>query len=95
MLEFFLSHAEMGALVLVAAAIWGWDEGDFRARPMFISRAEIGRMADELDERYGTRAEEVAFIEEEKAWRRAESYQQGVWRRVRKQLRRGRWLDLE
>ena len=44
-------------------------------------------MADDMIARYGSRAEEVAFIEEDRAWCYCHTYQQGLWRRVRKQLR--------
>ena len=47
-------------------------------------------MADALLARHGPRAEEIAFIEEDRAWRYADAYRQGVWRRVRNELRRRR-----
>jgi hypothetical protein len=40
--------------------------------------------------RYGDRAGEMAFIEEDRAWRYSDSFQQGKWRRVRKRIERMR-----
>ncbi|ATN32983.1 hypothetical protein ACO34A_04105 [Rhizobium sp. ACO-34A] len=74
-----------GAFVL---AIFLWMEWQGRIRPMFIPRAEIKRMADELLEKHGERAEEMAFIEEDRAWRYSQTFEQGKWRRVRKELER-------
>lgn len=59
-----------------------------RIRPMFIPRAEIKRMTDELLEKHGDCAEETAFIEEDRAWRYSQTFEQGKWRRVRKELER-------
>lgn len=78
-----------GAFVLV---IFLWVEWQGRIRPMLIARAEIERMADELVEKHGDRAEEVAFIEEDRAWRYSQNFEQGKWRRVRKELERRRSL---
>lgn len=80
-----LSFLALGAFVL---AIFLWVEWQGRIRPMFISRAEIERMADELAEKYGDRAEEMAFMEEDRAWRYSQTFEQGKWRRVRKELER-------
>jgi hypothetical protein len=43
-------------------------------------------MADELEARYVDDAEEAAFTEEDSAWRRSETFQQGLWHQVRLEL---------
>lgn len=37
-------------------------------------------------EKYGPLAEEMAFIEEDRAWRYSEAFEQGKWHRVRREL---------
>jgi hypothetical protein len=89
-LHFLKANTQLAMLVLMAVATALWHEWDLSIRPLCVSRAEIKRMADELLARHGQRAEEIAFIEEDRAWRYADTYQQGVWRRVRNELRRRR-----
>ena len=64
-------------------------------RPSLIPNAEITRIADELIERHGSRAEEIAAMNEDRAWRYCDEFEQGKWRRVRKELQRrytkGEW----
>jgi len=38
--------------------------------------------------RHGGRAAEMAFIEEDRAWRYSRPFEQGKWRRVRKRIER-------
>ena len=87
-LELLISYPGLAVLALLAVASGLWQVWDFRIRPLFVSPAEIGRLADELSERHGARAREIARIEEHRAWCYADAYAQGVWRRVRKELRR-------
>ena len=88
--ETLLAQSIIAAYLLFVAAVCLWHEWKFRIQPLSVSQAEINRMADELLDLHGPRAEEVAFIEEDRAWRYSDTYQQGVWRRVRKELwRRG------
>ena len=89
-LLFLKAHPQLAVLALMAVSVGLWHAWDLSIRPLFVSRAEIRRMADELLARHGPRAEEIAFIEEDRAWRYADTYQQGVWRRVRNELRRRR-----
>ena len=56
-------------------------------RPMLISHTDILLIADNLVRQYGDRAEEIAFIEEDAAWRRSKTFEQGKWRRVRRELK--------
>jgi hypothetical protein len=37
---------------------------------------------------HANRAEQMAFIEEDRAWRYSDSFEQGKWRRVRKTIER-------
>jgi len=40
---------------------------DFHIRPRFIPKAEIDALADDLIAKYGLRAEEIAYVEEDRA----------------------------
>ncbi len=84
---FFVAHPNLAALALMVVATGLREVWDFRIRPLFVSQAEIRRMADELGSKHGADAEEIAAIEEDRAWCYANSYQQGVWRRVARELR--------
>jgi hypothetical protein len=37
---------------------------------------------------HADRAEQMAFIKEDRAWRYSDSFEQGTWRRVRKTIER-------
>lgn len=74
-----------GAFVLAVFLSVEWQG---RIRPLFIPHSEIERLADELVTAYGDRAEELAAIEEDRAWRYSQNFEQGKWRRVRKELER-------
>jgi hypothetical protein len=93
--NFASSHPALttfGVLVTGVAASHFWD---FRIRPLFIPQSEINAMVDDFIARHGPRAEEMAFIEEDRAWRYTETFKQGKWRRVRRELWRryetGEW----
>jgi len=78
------------ALGAVTMPVWGailWVVWNGVVRPFLIPRHEIERLADELIERYGNRAEEIAHGEEHGAWRNSDGFGQGKWRRVR------RWIE--
>jgi len=81
----YLPFLAFGAFVL---AVLLWMEWQGRIRPLFIPLAEISRLADELIEKDADRAEELAAIEEDRAWRYSQNFEQGKWRRVRKELER-------
>jgi hypothetical protein len=51
-----------------------------------LAREVIRRQADDYLRRYGARAEEMVFIEEDRAWRYGDSFGQGKWRRVRREI---------
>lgn len=76
------------ALVFPAAAIVLWRVWQLDIRPRLLPAAEIEALAAELVAVHGERAEEVAFLEEDRAWRLSDAAEQGKWRRVRVMLRR-------
>ena len=67
-------------------AAYLWLEWQTRIRPMLLPSSEIKCLADDLIERHGERAEEFAAMEEDRAWRYSRSFEQGKWRRVRREL---------
>lgn len=85
-------YAPIIGLAAFAGGVFLSVEWQGRIRPMFIPRAEIEHLADELVKKHGERAEEMAFIEEDRAWRYSQNFEQGKWRWVRKEL--GRKSDL-
>jgi hypothetical protein len=77
----------IAAIPPIGALAWiGWDG---YLRPLLIPAAEIERLATELRVAHGVEAEEMAFREEDSAWRRSQAFEQGKWRRVRLALRDG------
>jgi hypothetical protein len=62
-------------------------------KPRLIPRERIIRMADELRIEYGEAAEDVAFTYEDRAWRRSETLEQGIWHQVRLELYRRREIS--
>ncbi len=74
---------------VATAPIWGaflWHAYEFRVRPLFIRHEEIEGLVAGMLER--DNPEEAAFTEEQAAWYRSDTFEQGKWRRVRKALRR-------
>lgn len=55
-------------------------------RPRLIDQAEIDALAADLARRHGSRAAEMAFVEEDRAWRYSDSFERGKWKRVRLHL---------
>jgi hypothetical protein len=75
------------------APIWGallWELWEGGIRPRLVPASEIDSLAAAMLARHSDRAEEMAFIEEDRAWRYSESFEQGKWRRVRKRIERMR-----
>ncbi len=71
-----------------AALVWElWEAG---IRPRLIPAAEVNALAAAMLARYGDQAGDMAFIEEDRAWRYSDGFAQGRWRRVRKRTRRCR-----
>lgn len=81
----YFPYVVFGAFLL---AVFLWLQWHGRVRPMLIPRFEIERIADELIERHDDRAEEFAAMEEDRAWRYSNSFEQGKWKRVRNELER-------
>jgi hypothetical protein len=76
-------------VVAASAPIWGtllWDLWEGIIQPRHIPRDRIDALAALMLTRYGDRAEEMAWIEEDRAWRYFEYFKQGMWRRVRKRI---------
>lgn len=74
---------------LATFPIWGtlvWHIWALHIRPCLIPIEVIKTLADELIAKHGARAEEMAFIEEDRAWRYSETFEQGKWHRVRREL---------
>ncbi len=69
-------------------SILAWSVFQRRIRPLFIPRAEISRIADEMQARHGLRARQCARNEEYQAWLGGRSFEQGKWRRVGEELGR-------
>lgn len=81
-----------GAAVCLSP-IWGallWELWAGGIQPRLVPQAEIDALAAAMLDQHGHRAEEMAFVEEDRAWRYSESFEQGKWRRVRKRLERMR-----
>ena len=82
-------------LAILVAAVAAWHVWEFHLSPLRIPPAEIEAIADGLIAEHGPRAEEMAYSEEDRAWQDSDTYQQGRWRRVRRELwrryERGEW----
>lgn len=95
MTDFIRSHSEVLALVLLIIGVGLWHAWDFRIRPLFIPKSEIHAIVDDLIAQHGPDAEDWARGHEEDAWNRSDTFEQGRWRRVRRELWRrykaGEW----
>lgn len=84
-----MSWLEVGIVAICLFPIWGallfefW-EGWWK--PLRIPTSEIEAAAHDLLIKYGNRAAEIAYIQEDRAWRYSDSFEQGKWRRVRRHL---------
>lgn len=79
------------AIALATLPMWGafvWVTWEGSIKPRFIPEAEINALANGHIARYGERAAEMAFTEEERAWRYSDSFNQGKWKRVRQEIER-------
>jgi len=76
-------------VIICLSPIWGaflWHTYAFSIRPRLIPQAEIDRLvADMLTK---PDPEQAAFAEEHAAWCRSDTFEQGKWRRVRRELRK-------
>lgn len=85
-------------IAAVLSPVWGtllWHTWELSIRPRLIPVGDINALADEMIAKHGPRAEELAFAEEDRAWRYSETFEQGKWHRVRRELWRryesGEW----
>jgi len=84
-----VSWVTLGILTMTTVPIWGALALEVWLgviRPRLVVQEEIDALAAELAKRYGPRAAEMAFIEEDRAWRYSDSFEQGKWKRVRLHL---------
>ncbi|HVW57833.1 MAG TPA: hypothetical protein VHC00_19325 [Rhizobiaceae bacterium] len=89
--DFLLTVIGWALLILAISPIVGaigWEIWQGQIRPRLIPEAEIEAIASEMFARYGDQAEEMAFINEDRAWRYSDSFEQGKWRRVRNYIAR-------
>lgn len=87
--NFLLTLAGWALVILAVSPIIGavaWEVWQGFIRPRRIPQAEIEAVAADLIAQHGDRAEEMAFINEDRAWRYSDSFEQGKWRRVRRFL---------
>lgn len=84
--------------VICLSPLWGsllWHTWELSVRPRPIPVDDIKALADNMVAKHGRHAEEMAYAEEDRAWRYSESFEQGKWHRVRRELRRrcetGEW----
>ena len=71
--------------------IWGallWVLWQGSIRPRLIPGTEINSLATAMVGRHGGSAAEMAFIEEDRAWRYSRPFERGKWQRVRKRIER-------
>jgi hypothetical protein len=76
-------------LAACSAPIWStllWELWDGAVRPRLIRRDIIDRAAAAILAEHGDRAEQMAWIQEDRAWRYSDSFKQGGWRRIRKRI---------
>ena len=74
------------ALLPIVLAI-AWVFYDMEIRPRLVPREEIEAMAEKVMREHPEDPEEWAFMEEESAWYRSHTFEQGKWHRVRKVIR--------
>ena len=77
--------------IICLSPIWGafvWEVWQGVVRPAMITRDEINTKVDRLMLRDDGRGFEAACCEEHAAWYRSESFEQGRWRRIRKEIMR-------
>ncbi|MBZ3692081.1 hypothetical protein [Phyllobacterium calauticae] len=87
----FSNCFEWFIFIICISPIWGtllFHAWEASIKPWLVPRDEITDMADALVARHGAFAGYQAWIEEDYAWRRGDMVRQGVWRRVRRELRR-------
>ncbi|MBA8877558.1 hypothetical protein [Phyllobacterium myrsinacearum] len=77
--------------IIGSSPIWGtllFHEWEASIKPWLVPKDKIMEMTDMLLAKHGARAGYRALIEEEHAWRCGDMVQQGIWRRVYRELQR-------
>ncbi len=92
-LDFTRDHSIVFALILLVGGVGLWHKWDFRVRPLFIPKSEIHAIVDGLIAQHGPDAEDWARGYEEDAGNRSDTFEQGRWRRVRRELWRRHHAD--
>lgn len=86
--SFSLATAAKIALVIISLApmlgALGWHVWDVHIRPRFISDEYYRLLAQAMIRQFGDEAGYMAYVMEDRAWRRSESYEQACWRRIRR-----------
>ncbi|NRG17578.1 hypothetical protein HPQ64_07745 [Rhizobiales bacterium] len=89
------SYPAVPAFVLLFGGVAVWHAWQFRLKPLAIPKAKINAIVDDLIAQHGPDAEDWARGYEEEQWYRSDTYEQGKWRRVRRELWRryhaGEW----
>ena len=96
MSETYSSIVKWLVVALALSPAWAtlvWHLWMVAIKPRLIPRERTIRMADELRIEYGKAAEDVAFTYEDRAWRRSETLEQGIWHQVRLELYRRREIS--
>jgi hypothetical protein len=78
-------------IALATSPMWGtliWVIWEGSIKPRIIPKAEIVALATSQIESYGANAAEMTSIQEDRAWRYSESFEQGKWKRVRQEIDR-------
>lgn len=81
-------YSEIAVFIGIPAAIWAYCSYEFHAARRRLKGFEVDAIIHELIARHGDRAEDVAYTNEDRAWRYSDTREQGKWRRVRDELRR-------
>lgn len=86
-----LNSVEFVIWIICLSPIWGtllWVIWEGSIRPRLIPRHEIIAKADELWEQDQAHAFDIACTKEHIAWYRSNTFEQGRWRRIRREIMR-------
>jgi hypothetical protein len=90
-MTFFLVCLKYTAILVVTSPIWltiFLEVWQGIVKPGLISKTDIDLLVKGLIAEHGVQAARIAFIDEDRAWRLGDSFEQGKWRRVRKEIER-------
>lgn len=89
----FFEFIQVFCIAIPAFAAYVAFSWNGRVRPMNIPTEEIQLWTDELVSQHGKTAAEVAYWNEDRAWRYGDVFEQGKWRRIREELRKRSQAD--